>query len=311
MELSEMSDVLVLKNVARKFGQAIALADASFSVGTGELVALLGPNGAGKTTLIRAISGRLKIDGGSIIVCGRQQVAGGDREISKTLGVIPQDIALYETLTATENLSLFGRVYGVPDGELADRVAWALEWTGLEDRNRDLVQTYSGGMKRRLNIACGILHRPKVILLDEPTVGVDPQSRERIWEMLQQLKSDGIATVLTTHQLDEAQQVSDRIVIIDGGKTIADGSFQQLLSELPDRRTKICLAVSEIPSVLPNGCTVQSPLQLSVQVDEVGADLARVLHDLSVGGTAVTDISAASPNLQSVFLHYTGKQLRE
>lgn len=311
MEVSEMADVLVLQNVARKFGESVALVDASLKVGSGELLALLGPNGAGKTTLIRAISGRLKIDSGSITVCGRQQVAGGDLQISKCLGVIPQDIALYETLNATENLHLFGKVYGVPESDLADLVTWALEWTGLEDRQRDLVKTYSGGMKRRLNIACGILHRPKVILLDEPTVGVDPQSRERIWEMLQQLKSDGIATVLTTHQLDEAQQVSDRIVIIDRGKTIADGSFQQLLSELPDRRTKICLAVSKIPSQLPNGCSVESERQLSVQVEDVGKDLAQVLQDLSVAGVAVNDISAVNPNLQSVFLHYTGRQLRE
>lgn len=311
MEVSEMSDVLVLKSVARKFGDAVALVDASLSVGSGELLALLGPNGAGKTTLIRAISGRLKIDSGAITVCGRRQVAGGDLEISRSLGVIPQDIAVYETLNATENLNLFGRVYGVADSDLAERVDWALEWTGLGDRQRDLVNTYSGGMKRRLNIACGILHRPKVILLDEPTVGVDPQSRERIWEMLQQLKSDGIAIVLTTHQLDEAQQVSDRIVIIDHGKTIADGSFQELLAELPDRRTKICLTVSNIPALLPSGCSVESESQLSVQVEDVGKDLGRVLQDLSVAGVTVDDISAVNPNLQSVFLHYTGRQLRE
>lgn len=306
-----MPDVLVLRNVARKFGESVALVDASLNVGSGELVALLGPNGAGKTTLIRAISGRLRIDNGSITVSGRQQVAGGDSEISRSLGVIPQDIALYDTLTAMENLNLFARVYGVPKGDLVERVGWALEWTGLKDRRRDLVNTFSGGMKRRLNIACGILHRPQVILLDEPTVGVDPQSRERIWEMLQQLKSDGIATVLTTHQLDEAQQVADRIVIIDHGKTIADGSFQQLLSELPDRRTKIRLTVSDIPSKLPSGCSVDSERQLSVQANDVGTDLARVLQELSVVGITVNDISAVNPNLQSVFLHFTGRQLRE
>ncbi|MEP3478930.1 MAG: ABC transporter ATP-binding protein [Fuerstiella sp.] len=306
-----MSDVLVLKNVARKFGDAVALVDASLRVAAGELLALLGPNGAGKTTLIRAVSGRLKIDSGSITVCGTQQAAGGQTEISKSLGVIPQDIALYDTLNATENLDLFGRIYGVPESDLNERIEWALKWTGLEDRRSDLVTTYSGGMKRRLNIACGILHSPKVILLDEPTVGVDPQSRERIWEMLQLLKSDGIAIVLTTHQLDEAQQVSDRIVIIDRGKTIADGSFQQLLSQLPDRRTRICLAVSDIPSPLPKGCTVESERRLSVQVEEVGKDLAQILKDLSAAGITVDDISAVNPNLQSVFLHYTGRELRE
>lgn len=306
-----MSEALVVENVARRFGDSIALADANFSVRSGELLALLGPNGAGKTTLIRAISGRLKIDGGSIFVCGRQQIAGGDPQISKSLGVIPQDLAVYDSLKASENLALFGRVYGVPADELADRVAWALEWTGLKDRDSDLVKTFSGGMKRRLNIACGILHRPKVILLDEPTVGVDPQSRERIWEMLQKMKADGMATVLTTHQLDEAQQVSDRIVIIDHGRTIADGSFQQLLESLPDRRTKICLSVSELPSTLPAGCQHEGNHELSVQVDDVGTGLSRVLGELTATGITVQDISAVNPNLQAVFLHFTGRQLRE
>lgn len=306
-----MSDVLVVKNVARRFGDSIALVDANFSVGAGELLALLGPNGAGKTTLIRAISGRLKIDSGSIEVCGRQQVAGGDPEISKSLGVIPQDLAVYDTLKASENLALFGRVYGVPADQLADRVAWALEWTGLKERDSDLVKTFSGGMKRRLNIACGILHRPDVILLDEPTVGVDPQSRERIWEMLQKMKSDGIATVLTTHQLDEAQQVSDRIVIIDHGKTIVDGSFQELLASLPDRRTKICLSISQMPERLPTGCQQESEQKISVQVDDVGTGLTHVLNELTSAGVTVQDISAVNPSLQTVFLHFTGRQLRE
>lgn len=306
-----MSLVLDAKQVQRRFGQTVALQSADLQVQAGELLALLGPNGAGKTTLMKAISGRLRIDSGSIEVCGTRRVAGGDRAIAAKLGVIPQDLAVYETLRASENLRLFGSVYGVPESELQERIQWALEWTGLQDRDRDLVKTFSGGMKRRLNIACGMMHRPRVILLDEPTVGVDPQSRERIWEMLQTLKTEGIATVLTTHQLDEAQQVADRIVIIDGGRTIVDGTFHELLASLPDRKTKISLTVSGMPESLPDGCSRETDSRLSVQVDDIGTGLIRILQELSAGEVEVQDISADSPNLQAVFLHHTGRQLRE
>ena len=206
-----MTRSLTVEGVSRTFGELLALSDASLSLNAGELLALLGPNGAGKTTLIRSIAGRLTPNSGTITIQGHRQNGDGCSKIAAELGVIPQDIALYDHLTATENLNLFGTVYGVSSDVLSDRIREVLDWTGLADRASEPVSNYSGGMLRRLNIACGVLHRPSVILLDEPTVGVDPQSRERIWDMLDSLRSDGVSMLLTTHQLDEAQQVADRI----------------------------------------------------------------------------------------------------
>src|SRR5262245_9090493 len=182
-----MTTGLSISGAAKRFGGTQALDGAGLSLFRGELLALLGPNGAGKTTLVRSIAGRVRLDAGEITLLG-ERLAGPGGAARLRLGVVPQEIALYDLLTARENLYAVGTSHGVPRPELAERVAWALEWTGLADRSREPVKRFSGGMKRRLNIACGVLHRPEVVLLDEPTVGVDPQSRERIWEMLGRLK---------------------------------------------------------------------------------------------------------------------------
>jgi len=194
-----------------------ALDGVSLELREGELLGLLGPNGAGKTTLVRAIAGRVRLDAGTITID------------SGALGVVPQEIALYPALTARENLEAFGELNGLRGPTLRERVGWALEWTALAERTKDPVRTFSGGMRRRLNIACGILHRPRVILLDEPTVGVDPQSRERIHDMLDALRADGHTLLLTTHQLDEAEARCSRIVIVDHGRVIADGEPAELI----------------------------------------------------------------------------------
>jgi ABC-2 type transport system ATP-binding protein len=215
-----MSDiVLSATGVCKSFGKTVALDGAGLELRRGEHLALLGPNGAGKTTLVRCMAGRVKPSAGDITLLGQSiHDSAAASRLAGAMGVVPQDLAVYPTLTAKENLQAFGTFNGVSKGELDDRIAWALTWTGLEKRADDLSQTFSGGMKRRLNIACGVLHDPEIVLLDEPTVGVDPQSRQRIWEMLERSASRGVSLLLTTHQLDEAQQVCDRIVIIDHGK---------------------------------------------------------------------------------------------
>lgn len=306
-----MPTPLIAENVARSFGDNLALKSASLELRPAELLALLGPNGAGKTTLIRSIAGRLKTDAGNISVQGIAQQAGGTPEVSKHLGVIPQEIAIYDTLTAVENIQLFAKLYGVANEDIADRTKWALSWTGLEDRSSEPVKNFSGGMKRRLNIACGVLHKPSVILLDEPTVGVDPQSRERIWEMLQQLRSDGAAILLTTHQLDEAQQVSDRIVIIDHGKTIAEGTFDELLNASIGTQRQVVLTLLEPPKAIPDGFEDAGDGALAIKVQDVASELSAALQTVKDLGLQVTDVSVNSPNLQAVFLHFTGRELRE
>ena len=233
-----MTEPLIVAQAVRRFGERAALNGASFELRRGEFLALLGPNGAGKTTLIRAISGRIRLDSGTVKLHGEQVVPGVRTAQSRRLGIIPQHIALYDQLTARENMELFGRVFEVSADELAGRITEALDWTGLAERANEPIRGFSGGMQRRLNIACGVLHRPDVILLDEPTVGVDPQSRQRIWDMLRQLQATGVSIVLTTHQLDEAQQICDRIVIIDSGRTVAAGTFEQLLDASIGRRRR-------------------------------------------------------------------------
>jgi ABC-2 type transport system ATP-binding protein len=196
---------------------------------------------------------------------------------------------------ATENLDAFGALAGLRGKDLAERVRWALDWTGLADRSREPVKRFSGGMKRRLNLACGVLHRPLVLLLDEPTVGVDPQSRERIWEMLGELHREGAAILLTTHQLDEAQQVAERIVIIDRGKVIAAGTFEELLAETVGRERRVVVRTG-------SGETVTRA------VTDVAKELPGIVAGLS---DDVVDLRVVTPTLQAVFLHLTGRELRE
>jgi ABC-2 type transport system ATP-binding protein len=210
----------------KTFGDVHALAGVDVVVHAGELVGLLGPNGAGKTTLIKAIAGRLQLDGGEVQLFGRTLKRTDPRP---EIGVVPQELAFYELLTARENLEAFGRLYGVAARDIGARVDWALEWADLEDRADEPTKRFSGGMKRRLNIACGLLHSPKLVLLDEPTVGVDPQSRDRIYEMLAALQRDGVSIVLTTHHLEEAERRCARILIIDHGRIVAEGTLAHLL----------------------------------------------------------------------------------
>ncbi len=284
-----METVLTVNGAAKRFGANRALDNVSFELRKGEWLGLLGPNGAGKTTLVRSIAGRVRLDAGAITLPGRK------REV---LGIVPQEIALYPKLTARENLQCFGRLLNLAAAVLKDRVEWALEFTGLADRAHDLVHTFSGGMKRRLNVACSVLHRPAVVLLDEPTVGVDPQSRQRTWEMLAQLRRDGASLLLTTHQLDEAQQMCDRVVVIDHGRVIADGTLAELVRNTigPERRVSLKLG---------NGESVEG------RIRNLASDLSSLLQQATASGAEVVDVQVESPSLQAVFIHLTGRELRD
>jgi ABC-2 type transport system ATP-binding protein len=298
---------LLVENAHKAFGATHALDGVSLELRDGELLALLGPNGAGKTTLIRAIAGRVKLDRGAITLRGGALEPGRPRP---ELGVVPQEIALYPLLTVRENLEAWGVLQGLRRADVRARVAWALEWTALAERANAIVRTLSGGMKRRLNLACGVLHRPGVILLDEPTVGVDPQSRERMHEMLAELRASGAALLLTTHQLEEAESRCDRVAIVDHGRIVAAGTLRELLSAHAGDARQVAITVDRAPGALPAGAVFEGGRVVAV-VTDLGAELAPLLNHLRRDGVRVSDVAVSSRGLHDVFLHLTGRELRE
>ena len=310
-----MDEPLVVTDLQRAFGETKALQGVTFTLRKGEWLALLGPNGAGKTTAVRTIAGRVRPDAGTVTLLG-SSLNEADATVTNAararLGIVPQDIALYPYLTARENLLAFARLNGLDAAGARERADWALAWTGLDARSGDRVRTFSGGMKRRLNLACGVLHQPEVILLDEPTVGVDPQSRERIWDMLSQLRDDGASLLLTTHQLDEAQHVCDRIVIVDGGRVIADGTLEELIEQTVGaaRRVTIRLDAPASPGAYGEDVSINDD-SIEMSSTEIAADLPRLLARVSESGRRVEHLQVAEPSLQAVFLHLTGRELRE
>jgi linearmycin/streptolysin S transport system ATP-binding protein len=310
-------NVLTVRDARKKFGNVVALNGVTFELRHGELLALLGPNGAGKTTLIRAITGRVRLDGGEIGLFDR--ILDG-RRTAPELGIVPQEIALYPLLTARENLEAFGGLHGLSGKDLAAQVDWALERTGLLDRATDLVKQFSGGMRRRLNIACGVLHRPRVVLLDEPTVGVDPQSRDRIYDMLSDLAASGVSLLLTTHHLEEAEARCSRTVIIDHGRVIAAGTMAELVDQTVGRFRLVTLRLDApldadtafMVTGRNNGSAVDGDgCILKARMQDVAAELPPLLDCIRTAGRAVDDVEVRGPSLQSVFIHLTGRELRE
>jgi len=301
--------LLEIEDAHKSFGEHRALDGARLQLDAGEKLALLGPNGAGKTTLVRTTSGRVRLDRGTVSLAGRALQVGDPR---LELGIVPQEIALYPELSASENLQVFGRFCGVDRRRLGARVDWALDWTGLSQRAKEPVKTFSGGMKRRVNIACATLHEPRVLILDEPTVGVDPQSRERIYDMLEVLCDQGTAVLLATHQLDEAEVRCDRVVILDHGCTIADGTVAELIAKTIGTQRTVSIRVDRDVEQPIDGFTAGATRRdLTLQVSDVAAELAPVLTLVRDGGYAIEDVTVHGPGLQAVFLHLTGRELRE
>jgi len=301
--------VLEIRDARKSFGANRALDGLSLALREGELLGLLGPNGAGKTTLIRAISGRVKLDGGSVSLYGRVVEIGHART---DLGVVPQENALYPLLTARENLETFGKLNGLDGKRLRERTAWALEWTGLADRAKSEVRSFSGGMKRRLNLACGVLHEPKLVLLDEPTVGVDPQSREAIYDMLAALRTAGTSLLLTTHYLEEAEARCERIVIIDRGRAIAAGTLPELVTHAGLAGRRVRLSLDRPAASAPAGFALaEEGNALTATITDVAHELPGLLSRLQGAGLGVRDLEVRTASLQSVFLELTGKELRE
>ncbi len=300
---------LAVVDLWKAYGNNQALQGTSFVLNQGERLALLGPNGAGKTTLIRSMCGRVRPDRGQVFLLGKSI---RDPDVLLQMGVIPQDLAIYADLTAKQNLECFGQLHGLRSRKLKERVAWALKWIGLEDRAHELTKGFSGGMKRRVNIACGVLHRPRILLLDEPTVGVDPQSRQRIFDMLDELNEEGTSIVLTTHHLDEAETRSDRIVIVDHGKVVAEGTIDHLIESTIGTQRQVTIQASGLLVAAPPGLEWDSEKGRFVcWVDNVADELPGILERIQKVGGVVQDLEVHQPNLHDVFLHLTGKELRE
>jgi ABC-2 type transport system ATP-binding protein len=297
--------------LVKSFGAVKAVAGVSVELRAGECLGLLGPNGAGKSTVIRGIVGRVIPDTGHISVFG---FAAGSAEARAALGWVPQDLAVYPRLTCRENLRSFGRYHGLSASKLDESVAWCLEWAALEDRAGEIARNLSGGMKRRLNMAAGIIHRPRVVLMDEPTVGVDPQSRIRIFEMIEALRAAGTSIVYTTHYMEEAERLCDRIAIIDHGRIIALGTNEELVHNAFASRSQVTARFAgtspEIAAWVERrgGHMVDASAQFTI---ENSIEIARLLQDAEKDGLELADVSLRRPNLESVFLHLTGRELRD
>ena len=277
--------VLAADRLRKSFGARVAVEDVGFTVDAGEIVGLLGPNGAGKSTTVGMIAGLLRPDGGQVLVDGAP-LAGDTDPRKRAIGLVPQDIALYEELSARENLRFFGALYDLGGAALEDAIASWLAFVGLAERAADKVKEFSGGMKRRLNLAAGLLHDPKVVLLDEPTVGIDPQSRNAIFENLEALKARGKALVYTTHYMEEAERLCDRIVIVDNGRVIATDTVRGLYARLPAAR-RVTVELREAPT---------------------DALLAQLRALPAVGSV---EVAGGRGDLETVFLALTGRSLRD
>jgi ABC-2 type transport system ATP-binding protein len=296
----------------------VAVDDVSFQIEPGEIFSLLGPNGAGKTTTISMLSCLLEPDKGDAMVGGFSVRKQADK-VKSLIGVVPQDIALYEDLSGRENLLFWGRMYGLKGATLDKRVDEVLDLIGLSDRQKDRVGKYSGGMKRRVNIGAALLHKPRFLYLDEPTVGIDPQSRRSILDGVKDLNSSGVTVLYTTHYMEEAQELSDRIGIMDKGKMIAIGAQSELV-RLVGERTRIDLALdhgaealAEAWRKLPGVSTVSEPEneRMWLDVEDANTLMSELFESARNAGSRITEISLAEPNLEMVFLHLTGRALRD
>jgi ABC-2 type transport system ATP-binding protein len=309
--------VLLAHDLVRRYGELTAVDGVSFRIEAGETYGLLGPNGAGKTTTIRIVAGLIPADAGSITVAG-QPMGPGHIDVKRHIGLVPQELAIYPELTARENLAYFGRLQDLRGKELSRRVDEVLELIGLADRASEATKNYSGGMKRRLNIGIGLLHRPTLLILDEPTVGVDPQSRNAILESVEALSDEGMAVLYTTHYMEEAERLCDRIAIMDSGRIQAEGTRNELITLTGDldhirlTGTGVPTAAADALRALPSVAQVAADRRtLTLTVRDAPTAVAEIVTTATTAGMTLSDVEITRPDLESVFLHLTGKALRD
>lgn len=309
--------MIEINGLVKRYGDRVAVNGVGFCVQEGEIFGLLGPNGAGKTTTISILATLLPPDGGQATIGGYDLVQETNR-IKPLIGLVPQELALYPTLSAWDNLAFFGRIYGLRGMALKERIAAVLDLVGLRDRAGDAVRTFSGGMKRRLNIAAGLVHRPHVLFLDEPTVGVDPQSRNFIFEHIERLKAEGMTILYTTHYMEEAERLCDRVAIMDEGRILALDTTKRLIGLLGGGVIHVGLAADAVEPLLPlilamphvQAASVQDG-QLKIQTSDARPALLELIELCNARDVPIPSLEVLEPNLESVFLHLTGKRLRD
>jgi len=306
-----------IKDLHKDFGDVQAVQGVSLEIKAGSVFSLLGPNGAGKSTTISVISGLLRPTQGDAFVLGHS-ITKAPLKAKSNIGVVPQDIALYEDLTARENLSFWGSMYGLRGAELSQRVDAILDLTELTGRQKDKVEKYSGGMKRRLNIGVALLHTPRIVIMDEPTVGIDPQSRRKILDSVKALNREGMTVLYTTHYMEEAQELSDKIAIMDQGKVIAQGSHEELVrivgeldrielgfSTSIEQQIDSWASLPGVKSITPDTDTA------TLLVEDSDLVLPHLFEAAAKDHLRITSVTVHEPNLETVFLHLTGRALRE
>lgn len=307
-----------VKNLKKQYDEKAVVDGIDLSINKGEILGILGPNGAGKTTTIGMLSAQIEKTGGSITIDG-MEVKKDDQKIKSIVGIVPQEIALYDVLSANENLEFFGSLYGLWGKELQEKIKWILKLVGLEDRAKEEVGKYSGGMKRRINIAAAILHNPKVVFMDEPTVGIDPQSRNKILELVKLLKEQGMTIIYTTHYMEEATILCDRLVIIDNGKVILSGETQELIKMICDGVIELVInnkeehkkAISIIKEFKLCSQYKITNNKISIIVKDMQNSMSKIMDKLLMSNVEVNLINTMPPTLETLFLYLTGKSLRE
>jgi len=314
-----MPPILEVHNLVKKYADLTAVKGISFDIQEGEIFSLLGPNGAGKTTTISVLSTLFTPTSGDATICGHS-VTREPMAVKNCIGVVPQELALYEDLTAQENLNFWGSMYGLSGKALSTRIDEVLEQIGLMDRAKQRIKTYSGGMKRRVNIGVGLLHKPRLLFMDEPTVGIDPQSRRAILDSVKELNRQGMTVLYTTHYMEEAQELSNRVGIIDHGELIALGTQAELTRQVGETDTLILhigenedplplvSAIRQLPGVLQ---ATETDHEISIVTPSAEELLAPVVTRADQLGIKVHSIDIREPNLEAVFLHLTGRALRD
>jgi len=309
--------MITVSSVYKSYGNIEAVKNVSFNIGKGEIFGILGPNGAGKSTIVNILNTLIKPDRGDVIIDGVSIKDDGDT-VKLIMGVVPQEIALYEELTAYENLMFWGGLYDMPKSDLKANVSKTLGIVDLVNRKDDRIKTFSGGMKRRINIACSLLHNPRILVLDEPTVGVDPQNRNHIFEVIERLNSEGMTIIYTTHYMEEAERFCDKIAIIDSGQIIAQGTLKELkhISDIKDLVTiKLADAddetIARITSANPMFRFDSTSSTFEVECGNIGKDTSTIINQIQNSGGVIERINTRGTNLEAIYLKLTGKELRD